>query len=284
MSNLVEFAEVTKSVDSEKVVSQKLCDEARSSFFDRNSTKPNVQTNEPGSSLAKLDTHRISASSLQHQAEVLVANAGSSSKKEQAAMTNEQRFFAWKLEDFVKKHFSAMDDNGDHVLSHAEVKLFAATRKGLSNDEKNMAEFLATNYDDLAKLTDASPDGFRYKRLNPKERPELTLGDLAMLRTTTSDFELQKAIQLKQAEGSIADYVISGTALGVLGATVGLLPCAFVPPRARIPILLASGAIGLLGGYRLINYSREQHYKPGCQDYYDQKKELARQILSRVKE
>lgn len=197
------------------------------------------------------------------------------------AATSSQREFAENLEKFAQKNFSAIDDNGDKYLSHAEVKLYAQ-RGDLSQQDKAMASFIEANYHDMNKLT-ARTGFFKWDNLKEKSRDELTMADFQMLRIASDATQRQNAVREKQAEGQIFDY-FEGGAYGALGGTLFTAGFAkLMGPRAGGALVLAGAIAGALGGAGLAGYFRSHHYIPGCQNFYDQKRDLSKQILDRVK-
>ncbi len=205
-------------------------------------------------------------------------------KKQAPSPGIDRSLAAEKLHDFVEKNFSLIDDNGDKFLSPLEVRAFAWNPK-LNVEDKAMANFLLANYEDLNKLTDAHLSIF--SRLNPKSKAELTLKDLAMLRTCTSDSAWKDAIKNGQSRYDDTDKTLAALMGGLVGITAGaFLVAALVrrPESAIVPLCLFLGAGGgSLAGYRAAAYAREKYYLPRCKTYYEQKKELSEQILGRIK-
>lgn len=222
---------------------------------------------------------------LQEQAmALLMSNKGAQLttglKTEVNTTTPAQREFADKLEQFAIKNFGAIDDNADKFLSRAEVKLYAQ-RNDITAEQKQFASFIANNYEDLNKLTDHGVY-LRWNNLNPKSKPELTLGDFAMLRTASDAHSRGVAIQTKQAEGSVFDYVENGI-YGALGGTLFTSGFAkLLGPKVGGPLVLAGAITGGLLAAGATSYFRGSYYVPGCQNYYDQKSNLSKQILDRM--
>ncbi len=244
---------------------------------------------------------KIEETPLQDQAMALLLAKSSTSPENNSKTQKEEKHsaFAGRLGRFIQRNFSSIDDNGDNSLSHAEVKLFAL-KSELSAADRELAKFVVNNYDDLNKITDFTDErNWKRDRPNFKLKSELTLNDFAYLRTYTNQYELQKAVQLEKSDGAITDYVY-GCTFGTLGGAVigiaiagagacllrrpgligaGLLRLELIPRLAGAAIV-AGGVIGLIGGYRLGSYARNQHYMQ-CENYYDQKNELTKRILDR---
>ncbi len=196
--------------------------------------------------------------------------------------TPAQRGFAEKLEQFASKNFDAIDDNKDKYLSRTEVKLYAL-RRDLSAEDKAMTSFILNNYEDLNQLTDArGRRSFRWNNLNPKDHPELTMNDFTMLRVVSDATQRQKALQEKQGQDRLFDYCHLTTygALGGLSVAGGI--ARMLGPRAGVAALLIGAAGGALGGYGLASYFRSNYYTPGCQNYYDEKRDLSKKILDPI--
>lgn len=49
----------------------------------------------------------------------------------------------------------------------------------------------------------------------------------------------------------------------------------------RLPLLVIGGALGFYGAYKGVEYFREKYHHPGCVDYYEKKRDLAKSILER---
>ncbi len=192
-----------------------------------------------------------------------------------------QQDFADKLEQFAAKNFGGMDDNKDKYLSRAEVKLYAL-RTDLSAEDKAMANFIVNNYEDLNRLTDAPSTSLRWNQLNPKGHAELTMNDFTMLRVASDATQRQKAVQQKQGEDCLYDY-FHGTTFGALGGTLFTAGFAkMLGPRAGGALVLIGAVGGGLAGCGITSYVRNNHYSPGCQNYYDQKRDLSKKILDRI--
>ncbi len=194
-----------------------------------------------------------------------------------------QKEYAQKLEQFVTDNFAAIDENHDTYLSKAELKLYSL-RSDIKEGDKKMANLIVRNYDDLNRLTDGTTGVStpRWEALNFKGRDELTAKDFSMLRIASDAVSRRRAVVEKQTEGIFEEYLWSGSQLALGGTLIAAGFASFAGPKVAGPVLLAGAAVGFLAGVGVTAYMRSNYLIPGCEKYYESKKNLSTRILDKM--
>ncbi len=215
-----------------------------------------------------------------------------------ADMSAANKESAKKLQQFVSRSFSTIDQNADKSITREELRDYLKG-ENLTAEEKTLGELLVSKYDDLTKLTDTGNwkrfvDG-RAEIVGPyngykesiKATAHLTEDDLQSLVNATSGAFVQTQVRGAKWALSRQDYYLFPAHGAIFGAALGgmvTLDCtASLSLKHRLGLaalgMVAGAVTGAAAGVGLGKTFEGVFWSPEVEKHYRKKCDIAQRIL-----